>query len=140
MKIKFFFILLVFALTSCWQYDSDSKKLPGNYNICWVDNMRWQTIMYNSNGHGGGSYEVDPYIFSVGYNDKFIIAKQHPLCKDYLDSNCFPDQNVINYFIINVIDREKFGPFSENEFQQKKKELNIEDIKFTINFDEVPHD
>ncbi len=140
MKIKYFSFLLLFVLTSCWQYDSNSKMLVGNYNICWVDNMRWQTIMYDVSGKGGGSYEIDPYIFSVGHNDKYIIAKQHPICKDFIGSNCFPDQSITNYFIINAIDREKFGPFTENEFKQKIKELNIADIKFTLNFDEVPHD
>jgi len=112
--------------------------LIGNYNICWVDNERWQTIMYDPNGKGGGSYETDPYIFAVGHNETYIIAKQHPLCKDYFGNGCMPDQNITNYFIINGISRQKFGPYTEKEFLEKKHELNIETLEFTKIFPDIP--
>lgn len=102
--------------------------------------MRWQTIMYNSNGKGGGSYELDPYVFSIGHNENFIVAKQHPLCEGYLDSNCMPDQSVTNYFIINVQTKDKYGPFDERSFIEKKNKLNISEIKFKYNYPEIPHD
>ena len=78
-------------MTSCWQYDSESKMLIGNYNIGWVDNMRGQTILYDIDGKGLGSYETDPYIFVVGHNHKYIIVKQHLLCKDYFGNSCMFD-------------------------------------------------
>lgn len=140
MKRPLISILLTIFLTGCWQFDNDSKMLVGNYNIGWVDNIRWQTIMYDVDGKGLGSYETDPYIFAVGHNDKYIIAKQHPLCKDYFGKECMPDQSITNYFIIDVIERTKIGPLSETEFSAKKKQLDIETLEFDIIYPEIPND
>ena len=45
-----------------------------------------------SNGNGG-SMVVKQTVFAVGYNDNFIIAKQHPDKEEEISERLFRDQN-----------------------------------------------
>ncbi|MDR2809097.1 MAG: DUF3997 domain-containing protein [Tannerellaceae bacterium] len=77
-------------------------------------------------------------VFAAGYNDDFIIVKQHPLSCLTMNVN----RNVTNYYIIplkyKVHDwpyENRIGPLSEKEFQAKRKELKIPDsLTFTRTF------
>ena len=63
-------------------------------------------------------------IEKVGYNNEFIIVKA----------------GISEYYIINYKDSKKkyfekrllLGPYDKNTFLKKKKEINIEDINFSI--------
>jgi hypothetical protein len=76
---------------------------------------------------------VPATVFAVGFNNQYLIVKQHP--------RVFPDppnKKVTNYYIIPNhktippnIDKEVIGPLTLEQFNQKRKELNIESIQFT---------
>lgn len=113
------------------------KKLNGGYYLLAIDVKEDMLLAYEDGQYGIGIIEAT--VFSVGQNDNYIIAKQHPKI-----SSLFIDKTVVNYFIIPLQDKiskspEKnvFGPLTLGEFNQKRKELNIENVNFTIIFKEL---
>ena len=74
------------------------------------------------------------FLLLVGWNDKFIIVKQHP--RTFPNP---PDKSITNYFILSI--NEKFdwrsketlsGPFTLEQFNAKRKELGVpDDLEFT---------
>jgi hypothetical protein len=70
-------------------------------------------------------------VFAVGYNEKYIIAKQH-----------FENiKSILNYYILPIKSEYKdfgntglIGPMTREQFEQKSKELNLQNVKFTINY------
>lgn len=71
---------------------------------------------------------LEETVFAVGFNDKYIIAKQHPA----------DDRAIINYYIVpiykeNTLSPEKgvIGALTLKQFNEKRKELNISNVKFT---------
>ena len=82
---------------------------------------------------------VNSTVFAVGYNEDFIIAKQHPR---YL---WYSDKSRTNYFIIPLtepVSRSKthnvIGPLSKDKFDSKNIELGIDkDLPFSIVFENL---
>lgn len=77
---------------------------------------------------------IEPTVFAVGQNDKFIIIKQHPKL-----STGVIDKSTINYFIISLknkvdtsTEKNIYGPLSLEEFERTRRELRIEDLDFMI--------
>ena len=74
-----------------------------------------------------------PTVFAAGYNNDYIIAKQHPLIEARHDSI---DKSITNYYIVPRKEEINnwteyygliIGPLTESEFNQKRKELGIAD-------------
>ena len=73
---------------------------------------------------------VEPVVFAIGYNNDFIIVKQHP--RNFTET--IINKNSPNYYIIpfkykihDSLDENKFGPLTFEEFLIKRKELKISD-------------
>jgi hypothetical protein len=71
-------------------------------------------------------------VLAIGFNDKYIIVKQHP--KTIEDT---PHKKTINYYILPLKEGMNWsnnngliGPLTIDIFNEKRKELNIENIKF----------
>ncbi len=56
---------------------------------------------------------IDSNVVGIAWNNAFILAKQ-------------ATGNSEHYWIIDVDGEKKYGPFSETDFENKKRELNIE--------------
>ena len=88
----------------------------------------------------GGLEVVGSTVFAVGCNKDFIIAKQHPAIYPEKEN-----KSVTNYFIIPLKkpvtwlnENVAIGPLSENEFAEKKKQLNVPDtLDFSIVFNNI---
>ena len=81
--------------------------------------------------------QIPGYIFSVGFNDKFIIAKQHPLLGDFYSK---PNYEITNYYIIDIIKNNASyksgvnGPLDQMNFNKLLEKINPSGkLKFTIN-------
>ncbi|HMF70097.1 MAG TPA: DUF3997 domain-containing protein [Flavitalea sp.] len=74
----------------------------------------------------GYAFDVVPAtVYAVGFNDEYIIAKQHPLQNP-------ENKSVTNYFIVPIgkppksyEHHELWGPLTIAEFEAKRKELGI---------------
>src|SRR5258705_10460575 len=89
-----FVLIIIFSSTSCaWLDESFHEKIIGDYEIGWNDLMRNQNISKPIEECSGCySIIVDGYVYAVGHNLDFIIAKQHSGA----------DWNVTHYYIIDL--------------------------------------
>jgi len=130
----------LFAFTSLLQScigSAHDEKLNAGYYLSAIDVKEDMLIGFQDGVYGIGI--IGATIFAVGQNDGFIIAKQHPKV-----SPTGMDKAVINYFIIpfkNKVsqspEKNIYGPLTLKEFEQKRKELNIENLDFTIVFKDL---
>jgi hypothetical protein len=129
---KLCFIIII-AVTGCQGFVID-KTVAGKFHLIAVDVKENLSLSYNLNN---GDYigVVNQTVFAVGHNDKYIIVKQHP---QILGKN-FTDYYIVPVIVKNQywIEKEVIGPLRRDQFEQKKKELNIENLEFTIVYENL---
>ncbi|WP_299673525.1 DUF3997 domain-containing protein [uncultured Tenacibaculum sp.] len=127
----------ILTLNSCWNNLGESELIIGNYYVEWNDLVSNRAIVEKTEKDSPySSGIISGYVFAVGNNSDFIIAKQHP----YLNN-----LTVTKYFIIDIKKRESginssiIGPLEREDFNKKRIELNISDLKFDQNYSENPN-
>jgi hypothetical protein len=130
--MKKLIIIILLFLTSCEM--AEKRKIVGNYYIVASDIGEQMNLAYNIPGFRGYSTIVKHCVFAVGYNDKYIVVKQHPY-----NTNGHPNKEITNYYIVPIQDSINWRtldktiiPLNEVQFEDKRKELGIENIQFTI--------
>jgi hypothetical protein len=130
-----FKIIITLVLTNIFFSCNDIKnnQIIGGYYLVAVDTKDNMTIGYEVDENGNTVDVVGETIFSVGNNDKYIIAKQHPN----------RNKSIVNYFIIPIYkeltyspEKGLIGPLSLNQFEAKRKELNISNLTFDKNIED----
>lgn len=127
----------ILILNSCWNNPSEFDLIIGNYYVGWNDLVANRAIVEKTEKESPYSNGViSDYVFAVGHNSDFIIAKQHP----YLN-----DLTVTKYFIIDLKKRKLgnnnsiIGPLEKEEFDKEIIKLNISELKFDQNYHENPN-
>ena len=86
-------VMLVTAslLSSCGLFDSGVEWRGGPYALLWIDTAENISICSDL---GGGSWigRIDSTVFAVGWDGRYLVAKQHP-------NN---DRSKTNYFIVDA--------------------------------------
>ena len=121
-------IIGLLTLNSCFIFDSDSDKIIGNYEVLWIDTPKSRAVCerYSSTG---SAVLISEYVFAVGHNNEFIIAKQHPTSG--FENGYEIDKSITNYFIVDIRNEAKvLGPFNKTDFNKYVSELNIGGIDF----------
>jgi|SRR6218665_440281 len=148
MKLNKYFKIAVVSsmllLAGCFGlWDSGSDQITGKYIVLWIDLPANQTISEQFEvGSSGSSQVVGDYVFAVGHNDDFIIAKQHP--SNGFEGGFKVDTKITNYFIVDMNQKvikkgnNVWGPLSRKEFDEIREELRIEDIEFDQLYPEQP--
>ena len=77
---KYLILLPVFlTTTSCFRDETSTiKKVTDEYYLKWVYENENQFLLRSSNEGKSGVIEIPETVFAVGFNNKYIIAKQHP--------------------------------------------------------------
>jgi len=133
----FFFLILIVSIVSCIGIASYNKKLVSNYRLSAIDDITGMTIDVEIRGYYVGV--ISPCVYAVGFNDDFIIAKQHPLIDNHIN------KSVTNYFIIPIKnkvsrfeDLNKIGPLNKEEFDETRIEVGVPaKLNFSIIIDEL---
>jgi hypothetical protein len=136
-RLKIFF-LLASTLIGCGAiYDFSEDEIKGSYSIGWIDLEENRSLLYNR------GEIVGPYIYAIGFNEKYIIAKQHPLVGVFGKEKLIT--GVTNYYIIEMNENSKaarekiFGPINIYQFDSIRKKLKIESIQFDKLYEKNPH-
>jgi len=116
------------ALCLFMQACTSETKITGDYYLFSLDNINREMELTYKLGNGDHLGIVPMTVTAVGFNSKYIIAKQHS-----------PDSNSLKYYIV-PISRTKthwpelgiIGPLSAGDFNRVRKTLNIDSVKFTI--------
>lgn len=123
------FCIVVALVIGC--DDASSVSLPHGYSLSFTDIPEMRNLLdHNDVGR------ISAHIFEVGYNQEYIIVKQHPIV--YIDG--FPESNrsILNYFILRMevdeISEEVWGPYDKAMFESKLHELDISELDFSIKY------
>ncbi len=88
------------------------------------------SICYAADDQDTCNERISETVFSVGWNERFLVAKQHP-------SN---DKSVTNYFILDMSTDKKnlnssasvMGPFSESEYKKQSLAMALPEFSRTM--------
>lgn len=114
-----------FALANvgCDSFWLDCYWRSERYLLVAIDSKEQMSLIFDL-GDGTGLGLVDPIVFAVGENEKYIVVKQHP---------SYYDKTLTNYFVVERSKSDDFderkklvtGPFSEQEFEQLTDSLGL---------------
>lgn len=140
--MRYLSVIFIFLLTSCFGlFDNGSDKIVGNFEVMWLDVLEQRAICERDETYSSAwEVLVAEYVFAVGHDKNFIIAKQHPLLDRKPGEDFKIDTTVTNYFIIDMrkTNGKIIGPLTQEKFIEKRKELKIDKIEFDMNYPEVP--
>ena len=107
MIIKKAIILLVvgISLSSCFDETITARKITKDYYLHWIYEKNDQILLKSSDEGISGIVEISETVFAIGFNDKYIIAKQHPNLEREISERLF-DNYVKNgdYLLENPAD------------------------------------
>ena len=135
-RIRFILMMSISLLFSCFCNEFEKEKIIGNYYLTTTDNYHRDIYIDFKLETGDFVGVVSSTIFSFGYNNKYIVAKQHPF-----DYPAKVDSIRTTYYIIPIYnstfspEKGVLGPLTQVEFELKKAELGILDIKFNRNIE-----
>jgi hypothetical protein len=129
-------ILFSVLLVGCFGlWDSGSQRIIGKYIVVWIDVPQNQGIAEEFEMNSPSSSLVVPeYVFAVGHNDDYIIAKQHPTSG--FEHGYEIDTTSTNYYVVDMNRRDSktgnkvFGPLTLSKFDSLTTKLKIRSIKF----------
>ena len=140
MKNTILYLIILFAFSRCSDF-AIKKKIIDNYYIVAGDDDADATLSYHASKpkdtYGGtlfGGAIIEATVFAAGYNDNYIIAKQHP--------RVFPNppnKSITNYYILPLKKEMNWrtkngliGPLTLEQFNKQRKKLGIGDgVTFT---------
>jgi hypothetical protein len=122
-------ILLAFILACGGIGFAYEQKLSGKYCLVACDTLE-QMGIDEMPTDGGNSYHgvIGETIFAAGWDDRFIIAKQHPK----------GNEKITDFYILRVSDGLVSGPWAEAGFVAERKKLDVpKELTFTWTLDSV---
>jgi hypothetical protein len=120
-------VVLVLGFAGCgFVHD---EKITGPYRLVAIDVSEQMSVCYTLK-KGDCIGRIPETVFSVGWNDRFIVAKQHP-------SN---NRSVTNYFILEMARDSKLadpsasvtGPLAATAFEERMASLALPPFTKTI--------
>lgn len=126
------FSFLLIAIFACGPYGlAYEKELVGKYVVSAVD-IEDQAGLIKKTSSDHSNYIISPMVFAYGWNNDFIIAKQHPFPAD----GGFADITTTNWFIVVVASEAVYGPLTEQKYIELRQKLGVPDtLIFTESID-----
>ena len=118
--------MLCLFFAGCSEYN---KHITGPYYLDAVDIAGQMSVDYDL-GDGSGIGRIEPTVFSVGWNNRYIVAKQHPA----------NNRTVTNFYYLDMTKDARYGnptdsvvgPLTRTEFISKQQALGLPAFSITI--------
>lgn len=121
--------------------DRNPETITRDYNVFFADVISCRAICKSgAEDRYGGVKVVDAYVFAVGHNDDYIVAKRHP----NISCEFKVDTSITEFFIVDLKAFDKYegglyGPLNKIGFDSLSKSLNISSIKFDQTYHRQPY-
>jgi hypothetical protein len=120
-------LLSALVLSGCGFGFSHDEQIVGPYQLIAVDVPEQIEVAYSLGKDAVG--RIPETVFAVGWNDRYIVAKQHP----------HNDRAITNFYILDM-SRDSAtddptavtGPLNEADFARERSELGLPAFKRTI--------
>lgn len=120
---------LPLLITSCGWFDSGTEWKNGPYALVWIDDPNKVTLSRDV-GNDAFITRVDDTVFSVGWDGRYVVAKQHP----------GGIRHITNFYIVDSQKDSTYadssaaviGPLGAQEFEQKARELKLPGFSKTL--------
>ncbi len=89
MKKILVILIIGFSFSSCLDDPITVQKVTKDYYLNWVYDNSDQILIRSSDKGKSGSIEISETVFAVGYNENYIIAKQHPNLEEQISERLF---------------------------------------------------
>ncbi|MTW09373.1 hypothetical protein GM658_02065 [Pseudoduganella eburnea] len=121
-QLRWFLVLVMPLFLGGCLFDSGVEWRAGPYALLWIDTSE-NTSICRDLGNGNWIGRIDGTVFAVGWDGRYLVAKQHPSF----------DRSQTNYFIIDSANDGEFvdpssvviGPLTALEFQRKSTEMKL---------------
>lgn len=121
---KIVILFISFLFISCFGLlDSGTREISNGYKLIWIDVPKENQFIENKKNE----IIIDSHVFSVGFNENYILAKQHPKINAYQI-----DKKKTNYFVILLKKETKIGPLDSISFYNFIKLNKLEHISFSL--------
>lgn len=119
-------LLILTFITGCVGLGDYDIKLPNGYSIVRTSAHN-VTISPQESENSWGAPLIPTKVVQVGWDDRYILAKQIGLKTDPRSSNGnqIPDESNVKFWIMEMKTKKVIGPLDEKEFLNKKIELSI---------------
>ena len=119
-RVALLFVMLAFA--GCGLYDSGVVWRGGPYVLGWIDLPDEVTLSYDLGG-GSMSGRIQERVFAVGWDGRYLVAKQHPK----------GDKSVTHFYILDSLKDGRYanagdvviGPLTKEQFDQRKSAMTL---------------
>ena len=136
-------IVLFVNIIGCSSENNKNKSSIGG-DFSYQINEKYKLDMTSTNTRKIYHYESDPdksigsCVQDFGFDDEFILVRQtHPIGAALGDIPESPPSGEEWYWIINIEQEKKYGPYkSIDEFKKAKEELNVSDNIVVRYYDE----
>ena len=95
------------------------EDLSNGYAVWAADIIEDAMIVHKDKGDSYSTRVVQPTVFAYGWNDDFIIAKQHPRKDRKVDTS------LTYWYIVEVASGNVHGPLNKDEFNKLRTELKV---------------
>jgi hypothetical protein len=127
------YLIPVILFTGCMGF-AIKEKVVGDFYLQATDIEEQLNFAYCPEDENGCFPIVHETVFAAGFNEQYFILKQHPN----------DNRNVTNYFILAHKEAKEqagkafvFTPLTLKEFEQQRKKLHLEKVKFTTVFKDL---
>lgn len=129
-------LLFALLLTGCGDIDfaigpgmaDFSAPLCGDYHL--IRSSAHQ-IQVSPMGYGSSTPIIQVKVVDLGHDDRFVIAKQNVLRRrspdNPQDTYMEPDPGNFQFWILDSMKPQVYGPFTRETFDAKRRELGVPD-------------
>lgn len=127
-------LIFLFSFQSCYfGVGLVEEQLTDNISLMAINHLNEAQIIYSEKGNSVYYPLVLPVVFSVGYDDNFIIAKSHPQDSIKRVNNLLTYYHIIEINKISKNNHKQSVALNFQEFESKRKQLNVpKKLTFTI--------
>ena len=101
-KIRLLIPIIALFYTGCvWDDPITTRKITKDYYLRWVYEKNEQIIIRSSDGGKQGGTVVGETVFAVGFDENYIIAKQHPNLEKEVSQRLFSERAANGDYVLS---------------------------------------